>query len=242
MGLFSWSKKQAQRDIVRQDSAWFREHPRNAAYFSDLFTQAAPDCRIASQVPAQALNPDADPAAAPVDFLFLCQDRPVLAVSLLCQDTYRQKPFSTVKRAVEQTGVPYLRFFADMANEPDYVLSRIREALASGQTVGKDQPPHVVPRLQEAPGRSSARLCAPAPDSDTVSVVVQAENRWDLLSDLTVALTAEGVQAVSLTMEEAAGQSVLVHLRLSSDSRQQISDAIRRLSGIAGVWQVRQEA
>ncbi|MCD7945768.1 MAG: hypothetical protein LUF81_04090 [Clostridiales bacterium] len=242
MGLFSWSKKQAQRDAVRQDSSWFRQHPRDAAYFSELFAQAAPDCHIASQVPAEALNPDADPDCAPVDFLFICQDCPVLAVSLLHQDTYRQRPFCATKTAVEQTGLPYLRFFADMANEPDYVLSRIREALASGQAAGKGQPPYIVPRLQETPGRSSARLCAPAPDSDTVSVVVQAENRWDLLSDLTVALTAEGVQAVSLTMEEAAGQSVLVHLRLSSDSLQQISDAIRRLSGIAGVWQVRQEA
>ncbi len=134
MGLFSRFKKQPQRDAAaRQDSAWFRRHPRDAAYFSDLFAQAAPDCRIAAQVSAETLNPAAAPDCAPVDFLFLRQDRPALAVSLLHQDTYRQKPFRTTKTAVEQAGVPYLRFFVDMANDPDYVLSRIREALADGK-------------------------------------------------------------------------------------------------------------
>ncbi|MCD7802572.1 MAG: hypothetical protein LUH09_06710 [Clostridiales bacterium] len=149
MGLFSRPKKQPQWDAAaEQDSSWFRRYPRDAAYFSDLFAQAAPGCRIAARVPAEMLNPDADPDAAPVDFLFVWQSCPVLAVSLLYQDTYRQRPFRATKTAVEQTGIPYLRFFVDMANEPDYVLSRIREALADGE----GRPISATFRLPEAQG------------------------------------------------------------------------------------------
>ncbi|MCD7770053.1 MAG: hypothetical protein LUH36_08085 [Oscillospiraceae bacterium] len=143
LGLFSRPKKQAQpdaaaaaRDWCREhpeavERDWYREHPRDAAYFSDLFAQAAPDCQIASRVPAEALNPAADPDCVPVDFLFVRQERPVLAVLLVEQNTYRRRAIRAAERAVEQAGVPCLRFFADMANKPEYVVSRIQEALGS---------------------------------------------------------------------------------------------------------------
>ncbi|MCD8115598.1 MAG: hypothetical protein LUE21_00500 [Oscillospiraceae bacterium] len=146
MGLFSRPKKQAQPDAAARDWCrehpeaverdWYREHPRDAAYFSGLFAQAAPDCQIASRVPAEALNPAAEPGCVPVDFLFVRQERPVLAVLLVEQNTYRRRAIRDAERAVEQAGVPCLRFFADMANKPEYVVPRIREALGTPSVPG----------------------------------------------------------------------------------------------------------
>ncbi|MCD7760156.1 MAG: hypothetical protein LUH16_00030 [Clostridiales bacterium] len=217
--FFRPGKALQQSKAVPHDEIWFRQHPRDAVYFSDLFAQAAPDCRIAVQVPVRRLNPDAAPDCVPVDFLFSRQDCPVLAVSLVYQDNYRKRPFRNTKTAVEQAGIRHLRFFADMANEPDYVIPRIRKELERAQ----------VSQVAAVRGRR------------TVSVTVQADSRWDLLANLTSALAIEGVQVASFRADETANRTTVTHIRLSADHEQQIATVIRRLSGVAGVRQVRQE-
>ncbi len=88
-----------------------------------------PGVTYRQEVPAAHIDPSAHPAAKPVTFLVYREDRPVLALMAVRDNTYRSMPVVGTQRLLEGQGIPFLRFFRELENADDYVLERIRSAV-----------------------------------------------------------------------------------------------------------------
>lgn len=108
---------------------WVAGPPKDPGYFRDLFVDAFPGCQVEEDVPASRFEANAHPACVPISFLIRRAGQPVLAIALVRMNNYRGMNVIATKEIVERAGIPYMRFFVELPNEPDYVLNRVRNAL-----------------------------------------------------------------------------------------------------------------
>ena len=78
---------------------------------------------------ASRLDPTAHPACKSVSYMFMENGAPALAVVLVSRKNYRGMNVIGTKEIVDKKRIPYMRFFVEMQNREDYVVSRIKAAL-----------------------------------------------------------------------------------------------------------------
>lgn len=78
---------------------------------------------------ASRLDPTAHPACKSVSYMFMKDGAPALAVVLVSRKNYRGMNVVGTKEIVEKKRIPYMRFYVEMQNREEYVVSRIRAAL-----------------------------------------------------------------------------------------------------------------
>jgi len=105
------------------------------AYFEKIFTTEFPGRDFEKDVSAEelvnltGLSSQPHPACAPVDFLFLKDGKPVVAVVLVRANTYRGMNVKGTHDICLDAGLEYVRFFIDMQNTGDYVANRMKAYL-----------------------------------------------------------------------------------------------------------------
>lgn len=97
--------------------------------FDEWFRYCFSDYVIEKDVPASRLDASAHPACTPIQFLFIRDSRPVLAVVLVTQKNYRGKNVKGTQELCEKAGIRYIRFFMEYPNERDYVIDRVKSFL-----------------------------------------------------------------------------------------------------------------
>ena len=88
------------------------------------------DYHIYFQVPTDQLDSSAHSACVPVTFLFEKNDRYPLAVMVVRKNTYKGMNVVATQNICRKMGMQCLRFYEEYANDDDYVVGRIRNALS----------------------------------------------------------------------------------------------------------------
>ncbi|MCR5207072.1 MAG: hypothetical protein K6C14_01165 [Eubacterium sp.] len=98
-------------------------------HFEEIIDAEFADYEVKKRVSAAELDPSCHPKCAPIQFLFIKNGTPVLAVALVRTNNYRGMNVVATKKIVEDRGIKYLRFFEEYANEKEYVVNRIKNNL-----------------------------------------------------------------------------------------------------------------
>ncbi len=99
-----------------------------ASVFEGYFNSARfSNYNIKTNVPAEYFG--ANPLCKPIQFLFCNGETPVLAVAIVTKRGYTHGAVTGTQNAVRSKGIKYVRFFTNMPNEEDYVVSKVSESL-----------------------------------------------------------------------------------------------------------------
>ena len=134
----------AQEQVPASRTSWGYEFPAGYVYepekvrsreellddFRKLLKANFSNYDIYYQVPASELDGSAHPACAPVTFVFEKNGRYPLAVFVVRKNTYKSMNVVSTQKICEKIGMKCIRFYEEYANEDDYVVGRIRNALS----------------------------------------------------------------------------------------------------------------
>jgi len=98
-------------------------------YFESIFERYFDDYYIETKVPAYRYDTYAHPSCVPVDYLFVKDDKPVLAIVLVKPNNYKGKNIMGTLDILDRAGIQWLRFFRTWENAEDYVVERIKKNL-----------------------------------------------------------------------------------------------------------------
>ena len=124
-----WQPQQAS-----QDTGWERGFNRRGlpsieykdhAWFATMLKENFSEYLIREYVPVAELGGD----GKPYDFLLIRNGAACGAIMLTEHNKTNNRAFKGAKAACQAAGVPFINFFDFMANEPGYVINRIRGLL-----------------------------------------------------------------------------------------------------------------
>ena len=133
--LFGKNKKEdivSQTDVVQtgfEDWSAKRSREKLLAEMKEMLESNFQDYEIVFEYPASMLDSTSHPACTPVQFMFQKEEKNVLAVVVVKQNTYRGMNVVGTKNLCNERGIPYIRFFEEYPNKEEYVIPRIREYL-----------------------------------------------------------------------------------------------------------------
>lgn len=96
-------------------------------YFESIFERYFDEYYIESKVPAYRYDAYSHPSCIPVDYLFIKNDKPVLAIILVKPNNYKGKNVMGTLEILDRAGIPWLRFFRTWENAERYVVDRIKK-------------------------------------------------------------------------------------------------------------------
>ncbi len=134
----------AQQQVAASRTSWGYEFPAGYVYepenvrgreellddFRRLLKANFSNYDIYYQVPASELDSSAHPACVPVTFVFEKNGRYPLAVFVVRKNNYKGMNVVATQKICENMGMKCIRFYEEYANEDDYVVGRIRNALS----------------------------------------------------------------------------------------------------------------
>ena len=86
--------------------------------------------RLARHMPVTVISPQSPGYSKYVDFLFCASNgRPLLAVLIVNNNNWKDREVTSTTQALENLGIPCMRFFEELPNEPSYIINRVRGAL-----------------------------------------------------------------------------------------------------------------
>ena len=118
--------------VTTENDLWSYNDPRSVdelvAVFADYFKSPEfSEYDIRTNIPATEFG--ADPKCIPLQFLFSKNGNPVLAVAIVTKRGYTHGAVTGTQYAIIDNRIKYIRFFAGMPNEKDYVVSRVLDNL-----------------------------------------------------------------------------------------------------------------
>lgn len=84
---------------------------------------------VECDVPAGRFDTSAHEKAKPISILVSKDEKPVLAIAIVANNTYRSMPVVGTKNIIDNANIPYIRFFQELGFDEEYATGRFSEYL-----------------------------------------------------------------------------------------------------------------